>query len=1099
MEQFESIGAAGGAQRRALAGLLAVGVVLSVLTIDVDAISLGSSAGRAGAADPASVYADLPLSFEPNQGQSASDAAFLGRGADYDVYLAPGEAVLSLPRAGDGAVGPQAAASSPAADAAGEASLLHMSLVGSDPEPTITGQDPLPGRVNYLLGDDAAQWKTDIPTFAKVAYEGVYPGVDMVYYGNRQQLQYDFVVAPGADPGQIALRFAGAEDVAIDGAGDLVLTTASGTVRQQRPVVYQDIDGSRRAVDGSFVLGSDDSVSFDLGAYDTSHPLVIDPVVTYATYLGGASTDDGRGIAADAAGNAYVTGSTLSASFPVGPQGGPPGTEPFQSTYGGGGDAYVTKFSPSGELVYSTFLGGGASDFGQGIDVDGAGNAYVTGFANSFDFPVTADTAFQTNCASDIFVTKLNPQGSGLLYSTCYGGTGQDGASAASIAADDAGNAFVAANTQSTDLVIRNGFQTALAVDPAGGITNDVVVARFNTAAAGDSSLVYSTYLGGARNEIPLGIDLNTAGLSTGRVTVGGSTESLDFPTTPNAFSTTASPDFDGFATTIDTSAVGAASLEYSTYVGGDSVDIGGGVAVDPSGDIYIALFTGSSNLPTPGGFQTSLSPDGVDTYLVRLDPDVAGPAAAVYGTYIGGNNNDQPRDVAVDASGNAFVTGQTRSTDFPTRDPVQATFAGADDAFVTNVATSLTGDASLVYSTYLGGSGLDVGRRIDVDAAGNAYITGDTGSSNFPVTPGASQTILPSMSTPPQSAFVAKIALVDTPPPTTTTTIADTTTTTVADTTTTTVADTTTTTVADTTTTTVADTTTTTVADTTTTTTEAPTTTTTTEAPTTTTTEAPTTTTTVADTTTTTVADTTTTTVADTTTTTVADTTTTTVGDTTTTTAPPEENPCANPTIVGTDGSDTIMGTSGDDVIDGRGGNDFIVGGGGNDTICGGDGNDTIDGRAGDDQIFGGAGADSIIGAGGNDLVEGGNGADDISGDAGTDLLDGGNGEDRLRGGAGNDVSDGGADNDNITDGAGDDALAGGAGDDDLRGGDGNDVLLGNEDDDRLLGEGGDDVLEGNEGDDRLNGGADVDTCEGGPGSNSLNNCEGSFSSLAP
>jgi hypothetical protein len=1100
VEEPESQRPARSGPRRAVGSLVAAAVVLGVVAFDVGGISLGSSVKQpATPADLASAYAELPLSFEPNQGQSGSNASFLSRGADYDVYLTPGEAVLALPRSAGDVVDPAAQPGSAVPQPVEAASLLHMSLVGADPEPTIAGQAPLPGRVNYLVGDDPGQWKTDIPTFGKVAYQGVYPGVDMVYYGNRQHLQYDFVVAPGADPGQIALRFAGADDVSIDGNGDLVLTTPAGIVRQERPVVYQDIDGGRQTVEGSFVLGEGGDVAFDLGAYDTNHPLVIDPVVVYSTYLGGGSIDEGRGIAADAGGNAYVTGSTLSPSFPVGPLGGPPGTEPFQQTLpGGGSDAFVTKFGPSGELIYSTFLGGSSgSDIGQGIDVDSAGNAYVAGFADSFDFPTNVDTAFQVECNEDLFLARLNANGSDLTYSTCYGGNGNDGISTANVAVDSAGNAVVAATTLSDNLFIRNGFQTALAFDPGLGILNDTVVARFNTNGSGDSSLLYSSYLGGTRTEIPLGVEVNEAG----RAYIGGSTESSDLPTTANAFSTSPTPDGDVFAAIVDTTAAGAASLAYSTYVGGNSVDISGGLAVDPSGDIYLGLFTGSTDLPTPGGFQPSIGADGVDSYLLRFDPDVAGTAAAVYGTYIGGNDVDQVLDVAVDPLGNAFLSGQTRSTDFPTRDPVQATSGGLDDVFVASFATSTTGDASLLYSTYLGGSGIDIGRRIDVDPASNAYVTGETQSPNFPTTPGASQPNLPSEGNPPRSVFVTKIALEDAPPPTTTTsststTVAPTTTTTVAPTTTTTVAPTTTTvaptttTVAPTTTT-VAPTTTTTVAPTTTTvapttTTVAPTTTT--VAPTTTT-VAPTTTT-VAPTTTT-VAPTTTTTVAPTTTTVAPTTTSTTVGGSTTTTSVPEEDPCADASITGTEGDDTIMGTPGDDVIAGLGGNDFIIGHGGNDTICGGEGNDTIDGRAGDDQLFGGEGADSLLGGPGNDRLEGGNDADELVGDAGNDTLLGGAGNDRLRAGADDDVSDGGEGDDAITDGAGDDTLAGGTGNDTLRGGDNDDVLTGGDDDDRLLGEAGNDTLDGGDGDDRLNGGDGTDNCDGGAGAGGLMNCE--------
>jgi Ca2+-binding RTX toxin-like protein len=991
VEQPESNRQAKGRKGRAAASLVAVGVVLGVLAVDVEGINLGSSTEPQANPDLAAVYADLPLSFEPNQGQSDSDAAFLSRGSDYEVHLTPDEAVLSLPVLTGDAVDP-GGASSPQASSAREASLLRMGLVGSEPEPAMTGQSPLAGRVNYLVGNDPSQWKTDIPTFAKVAYEGVYPGVDMVYYGNRQQLQYDFVVAPGSDPDQIALQFSGAEDVAIDAEGDLVLRTSAGEVRQQRPVVYQDINGSRRTVAGSFVLGSGGQVSFDLGAYDTNHPLVIDPVVTYSTYLGGGSADEGRGIAADPEGNAYVTGSTLSPSFPTGPRDGPPGSEPFQATLpGGGGDAFVTKFDPTGQLVYSTFLGGDRLDVGQGIDVDPSGEAYVTGFADSFNFPTTADTAFRANCARDVFVTRLNAQGSDLVYSTCYGGSEEEGLSTSRIAVDGTGNAYVAANTLSPDLPIRGGFQTALAANPGESI-NDALVARFNTNASGDASLFYSTYLGGFATDIPRGIEVDPAG----RATVGGSTGSVDFPITANAFDTEASPEGDAFATRVNTAATGPASLEYSTYVGGDFVDISGGVAVDGAGDIYVALFTGSSDLPTPRGFQTSLGGDGVDSYLLRLDPDVAGAGAAIYGTYFGGSLRDQAEDVAVDGAGNAFVTGETESTDFPTRDPVQAASGGLDDVFVINFATSLTGDASLVYSTYLGGSGDDLPRSIDVDPADNAYITGLTQSTDFPTTPGATQTVQPSETSPPQSAFVTKIAPTDTPPPTTSTssTIAPTTSSTS---TSSTIAPTT-----------------------------SSTSTSSTIVPTTSSTS------------------TSSTIVSTTSSTSTSSTIVNPTSSTSSTSVPPVVDPCAGATITGTPGDDTIMGTPGDDVIAGLGGDDFIIGAGGNDTICGGDGNDSVSGDAGDDRLFGDTGNDQIRGGNGNDTSDGGAGDDSLTEGAGNDRLDGGLGADTLRGGTGTDDLNGGDDDDRLLGEQDDDTLRGGDGDDRLNGGDGTDICEG-------------------------------------------------------
>src|SRR5712672_1576210 len=375
-------------------------------------------------------YGKLPLQFEANRGQTQKDVRFLSRGPGYSLYLTAGEAVLVLAK--------------PDAKAQEKSVALRMSLVGAARKPHITGLDELPGKANYFIGKDRSKWRANVPTYAKVQYRNVYPGVDLVYYGNQRQLEYDFVVAPGADPKRIALGFKGADKLEIDAKGDLVLRAAGGEVRQHKPVVYQEIDGIRQEIDGGYVRKGANRVGFRLAAYDTARPLIIDPVLSYSTYLGGSGREKGLAIAVDRDGNAYVTGLVSSTDFPT-------TAGAFQPIFGGGTafgggqgfDAFVTKFDSTGSaLLYSTYLGGSDDDQGLGIAVDTNGNAYVTGSTKSANFPTTAG-AFQPTYGgvTDAFVTKLDPTGSALIYSTYLGGSSGDEGNA--IAVDAGGCAYV--------------------------------------------------------------------------------------------------------------------------------------------------------------------------------------------------------------------------------------------------------------------------------------------------------------------------------------------------------------------------------------------------------------------------------------------------------------------------------------------------------------------------------------------------------------------------------------------------------------------------------------------------------------------------------
>jgi hypothetical protein len=656
-------------------------------------------------------YGQIPLSFEVNRGQTAAEVDFLSQGNGYSLFLTPTETVLSLqkpPRAtGDGTATPDAA-------------VLRSRFVGANPQPQVVGVDQLASTSNYLIGNDPSQWQTNIANFGRVEYHNLYPGVDLVFYGNQRQLEYDYVVAPGTDPGVIKLAIDGTESMTLDDQGDLVLHTSGGDVLEHAPVVYQDSGGVRQPVSGQFVLEGDGQVGFALGAYDHSQPLIIDPVLSYSTYLGGAGEDDGYGIAVDAAGNAYLTGNTGSTNFPT-------TADAVQTSFGGNADAFVAKLNPTGTaLVYSTYLGGSGGDFSYGIAVDGSGNAYVTGQTNSANFPTTSG-AFQRTYGggnTDAFVAKLNPTGTALVYSTYLGGSDND--SGEGIAVDAAGDAYVTSATASANFPTTAG---ALQTSFGGNGFYDAFVAKLNPTG---TALVYSTYLGGSNNDYGAGIAVDAAGDAY----LTGYTASTNFPTTAGALQTPyGGGNTDAFVAKLNPTGT---ALVYSTYLGGTGDDRGLGIAVDAAGNAYVTGYTASTNFPTTGGaFQRTYGGGGnVDAFVAKLNPM---GTALVYSTYLDGSDDDYGVGIAVDAAGNAYVTGITASANFPTTaDALQTSYGGGPyDAFLTKL--NPTGTA-LVYSTYLGGTGDDSGLGIAVDAAGNAYVTG-TASTNFPITAGALQT----------------------------------------------------------------------------------------------------------------------------------------------------------------------------------------------------------------------------------------------------------------------------------------------------------------------------------------------------------------------
>ncbi len=723
-------------------------------------------------------YGNLPLSFVANQGQSDEQVAFLSRGPGYVLFLTPGEAVLSLRapslRAASavehGASGQRAEANARAV------AVVRMRLVGANTRPQLSGLDRLPGTSNYFIGNDPTRWQTNVANYAKVKYAGVYPGIDLVYYGNQRELEYDLVVAPGADPARIALAFEGVEKLSLDAQGNLLLQTSHGDLAQNKPVIYQDIGGKRQRVDGRYVLGANDRVGFAIASYDTTQPLVIDPVLSYSSYLGGNSNDVGHAIAVDGAGNTYVTGETLSMNFP-----GTSGS-PIQSTKLGAAnspDVFVTKLNAAGSaLVYSTYLGGSGGDIGYAIAVDSAGNAYVTGETDSgtptpssIPYPTTAGALQRVyKLGGDAFVTKLDAAGSALVYSTFLGGGGTE--RGYGIAADSFGSAYVTGHTNSDNASSgpTGGFPTAgpLQFNNGSPGSYDAFVTKFNPAG---SALLYSTYLGGNGSEFSIyGGDIAVD--SEGNAYVGGSTGSTNFPgaTGTPGLGTYGGGVSDAFVAKLN---AGGSGLFYSTYLGGTAYDAVHGVAVNAGGELFVTGYTDSTNFPVaapircvtpPGGSPicTQLSPlqaskgTGEDAFVSRLNGN---GNILVYSTYLGGNAGDRAYDVAVDSANNAYVAGWTASSNFPINAPVQSVNRGSGgDVFISAVNEC---GCYLVYSTYLGGSvGSETARGIALDSALSVYVTGDTNSTDFPTATPLQASRSGLIGT---DAFVAKVTAVPT------------------------------------------------------------------------------------------------------------------------------------------------------------------------------------------------------------------------------------------------------------------------------------------------------------------------------------------------
>lgn len=706
-----------------------------------------------------------PLSFEANQGQTDASVKFLSRGRGYTLFLTPTEAVLSLKKGANLPAQPNRTAGA-AIQAKPilpqEFAVLSMRLADADPNPPMTGLEPLPTTVNYFVGNDPEQWRENIPTYAHVKYQNVYPGVDLVYYGSAGQLEFDFIVAPGADPQRIQLSFEGANELEIDPQGDLVLRIAGGELRQHKPLIYQQDGDARHEIPGRYVLKDERRVAFDVDRYDHAKPLIIDPTLWYSTYLGGGTTntfpptgafDVAEGIAVTTNGTTYVVGHTDGLCF-----GATSGQGAFircrDAATSNSLDVFVAKYRATTDASQTpvfetiTFLGGNGTDLGEAIAVDTSGNAYVTGTTTSSNFPVR--NAFQPGFgggrpggivfSGDAFVVKLNASAGSIVYASYLGGINSD--FGFGIAVDTNQNAYVTGSTLSINFPTTTGAFQRVCNGCAAGF-EDAFVTKVG---ATGSTLVYSTYIGGSGQDDGMAIAVGRTGLAY----VTGSTTSTNFPVfalgNTSAFQTKLNGPRDAFVTAIG---VAGTNLLFSTYLGGSDDETGLGIAIPGPGfrlDPHVTGITFSKDFPTRNASQAT-NAGFADAFVTKL---FAAGTSLGYSTYLGGSGFDQADAIALDATNNAYVTGFTTSTNFPRKNALQSASAGSVDAFVTQL--SLTG--ANVFSTYFGGSGSDMSHSVAVDGSGRAYIAGQTASTNFPVI----NAVQSSFGGGSSDAFVAKI-----------------------------------------------------------------------------------------------------------------------------------------------------------------------------------------------------------------------------------------------------------------------------------------------------------------------------------------------------
>lgn len=677
---------------RTLALLLCFGVATALAPIR-------PHASTARPAVPATQTDVRALRFEENRGQTDRRVDFMSRGPGYTLFLTPGSAVFAIAeprtRGADRDCGER--------PVTGE-DVVRFVFEGSNPGARLTGTCVLPGRASYFVGDDASAWRRDVPSFERVREAGVYPGVDVVYYGGADgALEYDFVVAPNADPARIRLRVDGAGATRIEN-GDLVVSTRFGELRQHRPSLFQTVGTTRRVVPGAFERNGDGTIGFRVGAYDRALPLVIDPVLSYSTLLGGNSSDAAESTDVDATGAIYLIGETRGTDFPS--------AVDLPETVHGEVDLFVAKLNPAGTaVVYAVYVGGSGDEISASIRVDDDGNAVGRAFTFSTDFPTVNAAQPQFGGDRDGVVFKINAAGTGFVFSTFLGGSGFEDCYTG-LAVDAAGSVYVSGCTTSADFPVLNAYDN----------TMDGLQDGYVTKYRSNGQRVYSTYLGGSGDGEAV---YEIAPLANGALILSGTTFSTDFPTV-NALQSTNAGAYDGIVARLSPS---GRELEFSTYFGGTGDDLLGRVAVDAAGAIYVGAVTTSTDFPTVRPFQTSHGGGSSDGAVMKL---TANGQSVVFSSFLGGSGADGVFGISVDGRGAVLVTGDTTSTDFPVRDAFQSTYGGGtSDVFAARIAPD---GGALEYATYLGGIDLDSTNHSTIDRDGNLYVAFRTSSADFPL-----------------------------------------------------------------------------------------------------------------------------------------------------------------------------------------------------------------------------------------------------------------------------------------------------------------------------------------------------------------------------
>lgn len=623
----------------------------------------------------------LPLYFVKNDGKLEDNVEFYVKGTKNWIFLKKDGVHLVLQNK--------------------PAEIVRIAPLNANKEFEIMGEERNEGKVNYFIGNCPENWKRNLPTFNKIRYKEVWNGVDIAFYGRSGNLKYDIVVKPGADISKISFEIEKVKEIELSENGGLIAKLPSGKIIYQRkPYIYQEIDGKIIEIEGFYRIKRGNGkkcFDFVLKSFNSSYPLIIDPTLIYSTYLGGSSYDGGYGISVDLAGNVYIIGQTFSSDFPV--------SSPIKGSKSGYYDIFVTKINPEGNsIVYSTFIGGNGDDYGYAIGVDSSGNAYITGYTESLDFPTQNPAQKNNSGGRDVFVAKINSEGDSLIYSTYLGGSGND--YGYGIALDGKGNAYLTGFTYSTDFPLK---------DPFYGYSGYGDI--FLTKIASDGNILYSTYFGGSNNDCAYGIAVD----SSGNVYLTGTTYSTDFPI-KNPIKERGGL-WDSFLVKINSE---GNQIILSSFIGGSDNDYGTGIAVDSLENVYITGYTSSPDFPIQNPIQKSIA-GNYDAFVSKISTS---EKSVLFSTFIGGKNNDHSREIATDLNGNVYIAGETYSTDFPTYDPIQESNAGYWDAFVVKINLEAN---VFVYSTYLGGSNNDYAHGIAVDILGNAYVTGYTSSSNFP------------------------------------------------------------------------------------------------------------------------------------------------------------------------------------------------------------------------------------------------------------------------------------------------------------------------------------------------------------------------------